>query len=79
MEGDYKGSSAPSLCSAITLVFSSFSFLKIGLKFIYLFILRERETETETERDAERIPSRLCTGSTEPDTGLHLGNCEIMT
>ena len=55
----------------------SFSF-----KFIYLF-LRERERDREstcrggTER-RDRIPSRLCTISTEPDAGLELTNCEIM-
>ena len=49
----------------------------------------ERETETETERQSisgrrtergrERIPSRLCTDSTEPDVGLELTNHVIMT
>ena len=49
----------------------------------------ERETETETERQSisgrrtergrERIPSRLCTDSAEPNVGLELKNCEIMT
>ena len=33
----------------------------------------------EAEREGrERIPSRLHTVSTEPDTGLDLMNCEIM-
>ena len=27
----------------------------------------------------ERIPSRLCAGSLEPDAGLDPTNCEIMT
>ena len=31
------------------------------------------------ERGRERIPSRLCTISEEPDVGLELPNCEIMT
>ena len=31
------------------------------------------------EREGERIPSRLCTVSTEPDMGLKLTNHEIMT
>ena len=30
-------------------------------------------------RGRERIPSRLRTVSAEPDTGLELVNCEIMT
>ena len=57
--------------------------------FLSLFILRERERESERgsmseqgsgrERRRERIPSRLHTASTEPDTGLELPNCEIMT
>ena len=38
---------------------------------------RGRETETETER--ETIPSRLYIVSTEPNVGLELTNCEIMT
>ena len=38
-----------------------------------------RETERERERERERIPSRLCTVSTEPDVGLELTDCEIMT
>ena len=33
----------------------------------------------ERERERERIPSRLLTVSTEPDVGLELTNCEIMT
>ena len=51
--------------------------LKVSLgKIIFLmFILRERERE----RERERIPSRLHTVSTEPDVGLGLTNCEIMT
>ena len=35
--------------------------------------------ERETERERERIPSRLCTVSAEPNMGLELMNCEIMT
>ena len=27
----------------------------------------------------QRIPSRLCADSSEPDVGLELMNCEIMT
>ena len=38
---------------------------------------REREKEREGER--WRIPSRLWAISSEPDLGLHLVNCEIMT
>ena len=39
---------------------------------------RER-AERERERGRERIPSRLYTVSVEPDAGLELTNCEIMT
>ena len=56
---------------------------------VYLFlreIERERERERErmswggAEREArEKIPSRLCTVSTEPDVGLKLIDHEIMT
>ena len=54
-----------------------------------VFCLFERERERERERahkqggaerekGRERIPSRLCTISEEPDAGLELMNCEIM-
>ena len=49
-----------------------------------LLILREKEREQEQGRgregvrERERIPSRLHTGSVEPDVGLELTNCEIM-
>ena len=53
--------------------------------YVYLFILREREGGRASEqgrgreRERQRIPSRLCTVSVEPDAGLKLMNCEIMT
>ena len=40
---------------------------------------RERESELEGVAQKKRIPSRLCTVSTEPNTGLELPNSEIMT
>ena len=42
------------------------------LFFLSLFILREREHEQgrDRERVRERIPSKLCTVSFEPDAGL---------
>ena len=44
---------------------------------------REREREKEQrkgrEREEERILSRLCTVSAEPNMGLEPTNCEIMT
>ena len=48
-----------------------------------LFIFeREREQVHEQgrgrERWGERIPSRLCTVSSEPDMGLEPVNCDIM-
>ena len=58
---------------------------------VYLFILRERQKENERahmsgrgaererRRQRERILSRLCALSTEPDPGLNLTNHEIMT
>ena len=39
----------------------------------------ERDRERERERERERIPSRLHTVSAEPEAGLKLMNCEIMT
>ena len=49
--------------------------------FLSLFILREREREQGRGRETETeiIPSKLCTGSTEPDDGVELKNREIMT
>ena len=35
--------------------------------------------QRERERERQRIPSRLCTVSVEPDVGLELTNCEIVT
>ena len=35
--------------------------------------------EGQRERERERIPSRLCSVSAEPDAGLELTNREIMT
>ena len=43
---------------------------------VYLFILR---VGWDRERGRERIPRRLCTVIAEPDVGLKLTNCEIMT
>ena len=40
---------------------------------------RERERECRLGRGRERIPNRLRTVSTEPDTGLDPANHEIMT
>ena len=49
----------------------------------YLFILSERvcahASERGAEREGERIPSRLCTISVEPDVGLEPMNREIVT
>ena len=45
-----------------------------------MFIYFERDSTSRggAEREGERIPSRLCTISTEPDVGLELTNPEIM-
>ena len=40
---------------------------------------REREREQAGEGQRDRLPSRLCTVSAEPNTGLELANHEIMT
>ena len=39
----------------------------------------ERGEEKEREGERERIPSRLCTVSREPDVGLTPTNWEILT
>ena len=49
------------------------------LLFLSLFIYFEREYACTSRAGAERIPSILCTTSTEPDTGLKPTNHEIMT
>ena len=57
------------------------------MDFLSLFILRDRERERDhtpagegqREREREKIPSRLRAVSTEPDAGLKLTKCEIMT
>ena len=56
----------------------SILFLSLPLKKKCL-LLREREGEREEQRGRERIPSRLHTVSAEPNLGLDLMNCEIMT
>ena len=73
--------------SPLSFVFVSLKIVEVPvicfLKFIYLFWERERERERENRggagREGERIPSRLHTVSTEPNVGLELTNCEIMT
>ena len=48
----------------------------------YLFILRHSSSGAgggAEEGGRQRIPSRLCTASMEPDVGLKPTNCEIMT
>ena len=49
---------------------------------VYLFIVcvcEREQTQRERERGRERIPSRVCAVSAEPDAGLDLTNDEIMT
>ena len=48
-------------------------------KKLSLFILSGRAEEGQRERGRERIPGRLCAVSAEPNAGLELMNCEIMT
>ena len=40
---------------------------------------REREEGAERERERERIPSRLCTVSSEPNMGFRFMSYEITT
>ena len=53
--------------------------------FYILFIYFEREKDRAWEREGwtarerERIPSRFCTFSAEPDVGIEPTNCEIVT
>ena len=74
-----------SFCISLTNGLSCIGHFRFLLFFKCLFILRERERERERkwarsrERGRERIPSRLWAVSAEPNMGLHLTNCEIMT
>ena len=57
---------------------------QVHFNFFLMFIIeKQRETEHEhgraREKGRHRIRSRLQAVSTEPDTGLELTNCEIMT
>ena len=48
-----------------------------------MFILREKTQAGEGWREGvggkDRTPNRLCAVSTEPDVGLDLMNCEMVT
>ena len=59
-------------------MYNLYSVLTIFLIF-FTYFERERERERDAERGRERIPSRLCTVSTQPEGGLELTDCEIMT
>ena len=67
--------------SPSNLFFLNFLFIKKFFFKFLKFILRGREYEQgrSREREEERIPSRLHTVRLEPDEGLELTNCEIMT
>ena len=56
--------------------FREFVFCGVFFKFTYLFWKREGTSEgvAEREKQRERIPSRLRTVSTEPDTELEVTN-----
>ena len=49
------------------------------LKIIFLMFILEIEQGRGKERGRERIPSRLHAVSTEPNVGLQLKNCRIVT
>ena len=46
---------------------------------LFLYFERESMSSAEAEREGERIPSRLCTVSTEPYSGSDPMNREIVT
>ena len=47
---------------------------------MFMYLSFEIESERKQAREGQReIPSRLCAVSIEPDVGLKLMNCEIMT
>ena len=69
-------------CSPLTSDLGLYRFVVVFLFFFnaYLF-LRERDCEQGRgrKRGRQRIQSRLCTDSREPDLGLEPTTCEIMT
>ena len=58
-----------------------FRSLPYATSLLSLFLLRERAIggRKGRERRRQRIPSRLLAVSTEPDSGLKLKNCEMVT
>ena len=46
---------------------------------MFIYFEGERSGEGQRERGSERIPSRLCAISREPDVGLELTNREFVT
>ena len=70
----------------VTLIMLFFTPVKCPLQNIFLMFIFERERQSEsrggTERDGDtesEVGSRLQAVGTEPDVGLRLTNCEIMT
>ena len=47
--------------------------------FKFTYVVRERAREGQREGCKERIPSRFCAVSTEPNTELDPTHCKIMT
>ena len=45
----------------------------------FILFLRESDNREGAERGGQMIQSRLCADSSEPDVGLELTNCEMMT
>ena len=69
------------LCKLLFLYCLSMGCFVVVVVVLSLHIHFERESRegAERERGRARIPSRLHTVSAEPDLGLELKNCEIMT
>ena len=57
------------------------NFLRDIFLSLFIYFQRDRESTNEQGRGRERgrIPSRLHAVSIEPDTGLKLRNCEVLT
>ena len=67
------------LCSQDLFFFSQLEY-EVGYPLIFfLLVCLFFEGGRGRERGRERIPSRLHAVSAEPDAGLELTNCEIMT
>ena len=66
-------------CLFHSFLFPVYKTFALDIFLVCLFIYFERGNRERERGEREKIPSRLHTVSAEPDTGLHLIDCEIRT